>query len=158
MKMIEVRQQNELEAKIAESIFTAATNELRAIYRPVAMADDNLPVNSIKVVATINDKVVGLAQYLIGTDSIKLSGLAVSPDYRRRGVAGAIVQYLVQEANNNRKADIVLGTIKETGNVDIFVRLGFTVIEEVIAEKFVGACGDKVTLVTMRKIAQRIIE
>lgn len=44
-----------------------------------------------------------------------------------------------------------VATIKETGNVEVFKRLGFAVIEERISERFLGQHGQPVTEVTLKR-------
>lgn len=46
-----------------------------------------------------------------------------------------------------------MSTIKETGNIDIFLRIGFNITSEEISEKFEGNQGNRVTIVNMEKNA-----
>lgn len=48
-------------------------------------------------------------------------------------------------------AALEVATIKETGNVEIFKHLGFSVIEERISERFLGSHGQSVTEVTLKR-------
>lgn len=50
--------------------------------------------------------------------------------FRRQGVARALVEALAGLARELGLRALVAGTVKETGNVEIFVRLGFRVVSE----------------------------
>lgn len=151
--MIKVRKHIESDTEIVKSIIAAATDELRLIYRPVKNKVKNETEEPIGIVATIKDNVVGSAEYLIYEHSILVRGLAVSPIHRKQGVARAIIGFLCLEAKNEGKTEILVSTIKETGNTNVFLRMGFTAISEVISEIFEGVQGEQVILVNMSKKA-----
>lgn len=149
--MIEVRKKIEPDTEIVKSITAAATDELRSIYRPIKNKVKTEIEEPISIVATIKNNVVGSAEYLIFENSILVRGLAVSPIHRKQGVARAIIEHLILEAQNEGKAEILLSTIKETGNTNVFLRMGFTADSEVVSEIFEGVQGEQVTLVNMSK-------
>ena len=72
--MIEVRKQIKTDAEIVKSIIIAATDELRSIYRPIKTKVKNKIEEPIGIVATIENNVVGSADYLIYADSIFFVG------------------------------------------------------------------------------------
>ena len=152
--MIKIRKQIETDAEIVKSITAAATDELRSIYHPKQTKLKVEAGEPISIVATIKKNVVGLAEYLVYADNILVRGLAVSPIYRKQGVARAIIGYLVLEAQKEGKAEIILSTVKETGNANTFLHMGFTVISEGISEIFEGIQGEPVTIVNMSKQLQ----
>ena len=145
--MIKVRTQTDSDSDYVKSIISTTTDELRAIYRPVNSHAQSEIEESICVVAVINKNIVGAAKYLINKNNILIRNLAVSPDYRKQGVARAIIEH----ATLKGKSELVLSTIKETGNINIFLHLGFNVDKEFISENFEGIHGKQVTQVKMRK-------
>lgn len=149
--MIKVRKQTKADADVVESIIAAATSELRSIYRPKETKIKNITGKATGIVATINNTVVGTAEYLVNTDSIQVHGLAVSPAHRNQGIARAIIEYLALQAQKEAKSGITLSTIKETGKFNAFLRMGFTVTSEAVSEIFEGIQSERVTLVNMSK-------
>jgi ribosomal protein S18 acetylase RimI-like enzyme len=54
--------------------------------------------------------------------------LGVHPDFRRQGVARALLQALDRIGRQQGAKRLHLFTVKETGNVEVFRRLGFAVV------------------------------
>lgn len=149
--MIEVRNQAEADREAVQSLIATVTEELRSIYRPIKEKVGSQTEHLSRIVAISNNTVVGFAEYQSNADSLLVRGLAVSPDYRRQGIASSKMQHLLVEAKNVAKTEVLLSTIKETGNINIFSRMGFTVTSEVVSAAFESIHGDHVTLVNMRK-------
>ncbi|MDA2933962.1 GNAT family N-acetyltransferase [Acidobacteria bacterium AH-259-D05] len=78
--------------------------------------------------------VVGSLQYLVEVDRVYVLDLAVDPEYRRQGVARQLIDFVSDTAQNRGYKIVSTRTIKETGNVPIFQKLGFRVVSEEIAE------------------------
>jgi len=151
--MVKVRKQVDEDADAVKGIIASSTDELRSVYRPKNIKAQNKIEKSISIVATIKENVVGSAEYLIRETSVLVRGLAVSPVHRRQGVARAIIEHVILRAQKEGKAELVLSTIKETGNTNVFLHMGFTVVSEEISETFESIQGEQVTIVNMRKIA-----
>jgi len=151
--MIEIRKQIDPDVNAVKSIIAAATDELRSVYRPIKTKVQNRTEKPINLVAIIKEKVVGSAEYLICENNILVRGLTVSPSYRRQGVASAIIEQVMLIAQKEDKTELVLSTIKETGNTNAFLHMGFTVLSETISEMFESVQGGQVTLVNMTKKA-----
>ena len=151
--MIEIRKQIDSDADVVKSIIAAATNELRSVYRPIKNKVQNKNEKPIKIVAIIKEKVVGSAECLICENNVLVRGLAVPPGYRRQGVARTIIEHVILIAQKEDKTELVLSTIKETGNTNAFLHMGFTVVSEAISEMFESVLGEQVTLVNMSKKA-----
>ena len=149
--MIDIREQIDSDTKAVESIIATATDELRSIYRPIKPKVLTKTQNQISIVATIKGNVVGSAELLFFKNSALVQGIAVSPTHRRQGVARAIIQYAILKAQKEGKSKLVLSTIKETGNANIFLHMGFTVVSEEISEIFESVQGETVTLIKMTK-------
>src|SRR5690348_13451268 len=66
-----------------------------------------------------------------GADALYIGRLAVAPEWRRRGVAGALVDAAKDEARRAGLARVTLGArIALPGNVSLFKRHGFGVTAE----------------------------
>jgi predicted N-acetyltransferase YhbS len=78
------------------------------------------------------------AGHLIGSifcsaneDALYIGRLAVRPDWRRRGVAGALIEAAKSEARQRGAARMTLGArIALPGNVALFRRHGFAIMRE----------------------------
>lgn len=117
------------EPELAE-VERLATADLRKVYRPTPLAlkrrsaiDSNLQ----RLAAVLEGRVVGTVQYRIVADRLSLLGLAVHPEFRRLGVATALVQHLERIGLDYGCKAVALHTVRETGNVAIFERMGFKV-------------------------------
>jgi len=78
----------------------------------------------------MNGEVVGTVQYRLTNQSLRIIDLGVRSDFRRRGAAHALLGF-IEEIGKKEGADLLqLATVKETGNVAIFHRLGFEVVSE----------------------------
>jgi ribosomal protein S18 acetylase RimI-like enzyme len=117
----------------AAEVDRLSTADLRKTYRPTEMAlryraaiDSDLR----RLVAVANGRVVGVVQYSIARGRVLLMNLGVHPEYRRQGVARAIIDHLGRLAQNHRCSHLTLRTVRETGNVAVFERLGFAIDSE----------------------------
>jgi GNAT superfamily N-acetyltransferase len=102
---------------------------LRRIYRPTAEAlarYRRMPALP-RLVALVDNVIVGTVEYSLGDELLHLMGLYVAASHRRIGVARALIDELARIAGNR---PVTLDTIRETGNVPIFERLGFAVLHE----------------------------
>jgi GNAT superfamily N-acetyltransferase len=121
-----------IEAVVASGIAT-----LRQIYRPspeVLARRAALPALP-RLVALAADQIVGTVEYALAKERLHVMGLFVLASHRRHGVARAIVDVLAELA---APLPLSLDTIRETGNVPIFERLGFVVVREQPARDFVS--------------------
>ena len=106
------------------------TEDLRKVYRPTDLAvrqRDERTAALETVVAVLDDRVVGVVRYQISGGQLAFLGLGVHPMARRRGVAQALVHYLEWIARDSGCSSMVAHTVRETGNVAVFERLGFLV-------------------------------
>ena len=124
--MIEVRDAVAADADAVRRVVGDAFEALRRIYRPSAAAVAHaatLPLE--RVVAVIEAAVVGTAQWRVDGNRLRVVGLAVAPAWQRRGVARGLFEHLAQLAREHDCTALALFTIKQTGNVGVFRRLGF---------------------------------
>ena len=123
--------------------------DLRQIYKP---KDSAAPATSpgIRVVAeTADRRIIGTVRYEIDGDTIRLRGLAVERRQRRAGIGRALVRHCQTVATSAGIHVLSLYTIKETGNVEFFERLGFQAVSEERAAWAIGPAGESVTEVRM---------
>lgn len=153
--MIIVRPEvTEEDADGGRAVFQMATEALREIYRPKkGMTRRNATTCDPprRLVAWQDGRVVGIVECIALESEIYVQGLAVHPNHRRQGVAKELLQHVIAVARREGKRTLRLSTIKETGNVPIFERLGFTVVRENIAERFEGVPAGPVTQVDMAR-------
>ncbi|HEY1818037.1 MAG TPA: GNAT family N-acetyltransferase [Kofleriaceae bacterium] len=120
-------------ARVAES----AIATLRATYRPsagmIARAADRRRLRRL-VAIDADDSLVGTLAH----DNGHVVGLFVHTDHRRRGVARQLLDAIDGRAS--------LYTIRETGNVLVFERLGFRIVREQPAVDYVAVADEHATL------------
>lgn len=131
-----------------------ATHELRTKYIPRKARENRKSSKGAVLVALKDDSVIGIAEYLQSDGFLYIQGIAVHPDHRGKGVCRSILHKAEEIATSRNLSGLSLCTIEETGNVEIFERLGFKVISRVIATNYVSPSGEPVIQVNMeRKIA-----
>ena len=135
-----------------DEIDRLAVEDLRQVYRPTdaALQLRSHAAPSLGVlVAEIDRLVVGVVQYRVEGTRLWLLGLGVDPAFRRRGAAAALLQRLVRIARDSACTTVALHTVRETGNVAMFERLGFTVESEEFTDLFVSERFGKLSEVVM---------
>ena len=131
--MILVRPAGPDDAGAVAKVDASATATLRQTYRPNEKAFANrkrISRELRRVVALLDGQVVGTIQYYLDGSSLAIIGLGVLDEFRRRGVARALIEALAESARQHGACDVVVRTVKETGNVPIFECLGFHVVSE----------------------------
>lgn len=131
--LITVRDELEEDAESVRLVDADAVATLRQTYRPnqKGLANKNRLSRDLKrLVAIAEGRLVGTLQFYLDGEGLHVIGLGVSPEFRRQGVARALLSELVERARSLRIARVMLNTVKETGNVPIFMRLGFRVTSE----------------------------
>jgi ribosomal protein S18 acetylase RimI-like enzyme len=82
-------------------------------------------------VASVSGQLIGSIFCTPDEDALYVGRLAVRPDWRRRGVANALVSAAKDEAKQRGAARITLGArIALPGNVALFRRHGFVIVRE----------------------------
>lgn len=135
-----------------QKVQAAATATLRQVYRPGKRAIENKARISSSLrglVAVADGRIVGTVQYYVNSRSLRAIGLGVLPDYRQKGVARSLIRCLEKIGIEEKAAQLKLHTVKETGNVEIFRRLGFMVTAEQEENLFESDRFDKLTDVEM---------
>lgn len=150
--MIIVRPENAEDQAEIQHVRAAATATLRQTYRPRQRAIDNkarISPSLQRLVAVTDSRVVGTVQYCMANRAVCLIGLGVHADHRQKGVARSLVRHLKKIGIKEKATQLNLHTVKETGNVEVFRRLGFTVVAERENALFESDRFDKLTEVEM---------
>jgi len=151
---VTVRERTPDDGPQAAEVSRLAKEDLRQIYRPtdVALKQRSTLASTMRhLVAVVGGRVVGVVQYRAAGRELCLLGLGVHPSARRRGVARALVQHAEGIARDCGYTDVTLHTVRETGNVDIFERLGFIVESEAATTLFQSDRFPNLSEVAMRK-------
>jgi N-acetylglutamate synthase-like GNAT family acetyltransferase len=136
-----VRVATEDDEAAARLLARRAFDELRRVYKPKhSAAAASSP--GIRIVAQIEGQIVGTVRYGVEAQKLHLRGLAVEASHRRTGVGRALVEHCSAIAMSAGLRSLSLYTIKETGNVAFFERLGFRIVREEPASWAVSALGE----------------
>lgn len=149
------RPEDDASVKIVDALSTAT---LRETYRPNQAALDNRAMLSARLnclVAADGMLIAGTVQWYMENETVRILGLGVHPDFRQQGIARGLLAHLETLAQKQGAVRLRLYTVKETGNADIFVRLGFHVIAE-CEDKFSES--DKFPKLTEVEMEKRLIE
>ena len=150
-KMITVRSEMDKDKAEIQRVIKSAVATLRQTYRPTQKAMDNKiqKTSYQRLVAIIDDQVVGSVQYSFDTHCAGIIGLDVHKAHRRKGVARSLISHIKEIGIKKKAFFLKLHTIKETGNVAVFKRLGFKVASEQIDDLFESDIFDTLTDVEM---------
>ncbi len=130
---ITVRDAQPHDIEAALRVDAAAVATLRQTYRPNQKALANrkrLSPHLKRIVCLLDGRIVGTTQYYQDGNSLRLLGLGVLPEARRQGVARAMIAALADSARGLGLCSLATHTVRETGNVAIFQKLGFHVVSE----------------------------
>ncbi|MCZ6837171.1 MAG: GNAT family N-acetyltransferase [Planctomycetota bacterium] len=135
MATISIRQATTEDDGEAAAVDRSAIATLRKTYRPTRAALDEQARRSAasaptRLVAIVDHQVVGTVQYFHQEDRVHLLGLGVHDRFQRQGVARALVEHLMTLGREHGARCLSLHTVKETGNVMIFRKMGFDSISE----------------------------
>jgi N-acetylglutamate synthase-like GNAT family acetyltransferase len=152
MTTLTIREAAEGDMAAVQGVMAAATAQLRTVYRPtpgaVARARSSTAVRWL--IADLDGQCVGALRYVVESDRLHL-GLGVRPESQRKGVGRALVDSLAAKAASLGLPKLSLYTIKETGNVAVFARMGFRVVSEEPAKDIESATGEPLTDVYMER-------
>jgi len=151
--VIVVRNATSADAEALAAVDVSATATLRETYRPndrALTSRAKLAGRLTRLVAELDGRVVGTVQYSVDGNSLRIIGLGVHSDARRRGVARAIMDKLREIAVDLGVSQLLAHTVRQTGNVPIFEKLGFEVVSESEDEYSESTTHDMLTDVEMR--------
>ncbi len=136
---ITIRKATVDEADVVAAVFEAAFAPLRSIYRPkadIASRQAERAKEGIRIVAELDGRVVATVQFDSHKEHVHVIGLAVHPHFQRMGIARRLIDWITVQAPTLGHNVVVLDTIKETGNVALFEKMGFRVFHEGISRCF----------------------
>lgn len=150
MRNYEIRQATTSDSAQIAEVFHAAFAPLRTLYVPSREAADRQVqlCGAMRIVAGISGRIVGTVEVDRRRQNLHLVGFAVDPDFQGLGIGRAVVNWI--EAHFTAHA-IELATIRETGNVPVFERMGFDVVTEKVADWCVSTRFECLHEVTMAK-------
>ena len=138
----------------ATRVSSEAFEAHRAVYRPspqAMSAKREMERTLDRLVALDGNDVVGTVQYWTLDDRLHLVGLSVRPDRQRQGIGLELLKRVREIAGEKKLGRLSLCTVEQTGNVPIFLRLGFAVAEKKDAEDTISVSGEPLTDVYMEK-------
>lgn len=135
-----------------QSLAKSGFQTLRAIYRPTETAKQrkNSRSNEWRCYGYfVEGSLAAVVEANYDKENIELSSLAVAPEYRKQGIATALIN-LLTVVYPEAKA-ISLWCVEQTGNVAIFAAMGFTVVSRVESELFEMVDGSQAIEVQLSK-------
>ncbi len=125
-------------------------SELRKIYKPTQKAENHKQRSDSKWTTFEYYSDVDLQGCLKASlvkQELKIQGLAVKKEARRQGIARRLIEYdrlLYPSAEY-----LSLWCVQQTGNVEVFERIGFTIVESFESDFFELVDGSNATEVKM---------
>lgn len=155
MKVI-IRKPGAADEAAVRGVSEAAAESLRRVYQPTGAALELKAARRAhrnRLVCEVDGRIAGTIEYEERQECLHLMGPMVHPDYQRRGVAKCLVEHLCAFARDRGLSALSLYTIRQTGNVPIFQRLGFEVIHEdpALPSSLVSVTGAPLTEVHMER-------
>ncbi|HYF51766.1 MAG TPA: GNAT family N-acetyltransferase [Planctomycetota bacterium] len=152
--MIEVRPASSADIDEIKRVSASGLKTLRCVYRPNHAALQRrqaLGENAVTLVALIQNQIVGVVRYREESPRLHVFGLAVDERFRRRSVARVLLEEIASRAVAGSFQCVSLFTIRQTGNVSIFERLGFEVVREQDDDTSISESGAVLTEVYMER-------
>ena len=139
---------DEAVAKLSQQCF----EELRQIYRPTEIAEKNKAqeTDGWKAFGFYSDEVlVAVVETKLLGSVLQIRSLAVDSNFRRQGIARSLLKSTIsyfQSANS-----VSVWCVEQTGNVAIFIALGFKVVQRFESDYFVLANGEKAVEIQLKQ-------
>lgn len=155
-RSIHIRVAADADFERAITIYRLAFAPLRSTYRfvsEVAAHQEKRAREGVRLLAELGGEAVGTVQYRLDPRHVHILNLAVHPDHQGRGVARGLIDHIAGLAPSLGHEWIVADTIRETGNVAFFERLGFRLIREEIAEQVESDLFDTLHIVYLERRA-----
>lgn len=122
-----------------EKIVESTSNTLRKTYKPKGEVFGNKPSDFNEdefVVAEAGEEIIGSVRIKRVDDRLHLIALGIIEEFRNKGICYSIIRYVLNIAKEDDLRCLSLYTIRETGNVEIFEKMGFSVVFEEITHDF----------------------
>mgnify|MGYP002623161100 CR=1 FL=1 len=130
---VAIRPATSADLDAAWRVYRDAFGPLRAVYRPRGDVEAHERARAAlgsRLVAILDGEVVGTVQFEVHARHVHVIGLAVDPRHQRRGIGSLLVEGVAALAPSLGHRVLALDTIRETGNVEVFERMGFRVTGE----------------------------
>ncbi|MGE3313484.1 MAG: GNAT family N-acetyltransferase [Planctomycetaceae bacterium] len=137
-------------AKLADEVYAA----LRSIYRPTEMAQSSghqLQSKLERLVAFDGTELAGTVKFFIEQGSLRVIGLAVGEQHRRRGTARDLIEELIRIARDRGATSLSLYSVPAAGAVPFYERLGFRIVRECEEGYFETPTGEPVPEVFLER-------
>ncbi len=151
--MIIIRDSNREDAEGVARVDVSARATLRETYRPnqKALAHKKAMARQLhRLVAICGGTIAGTTQCYVDGNAMHLIGLGVHRDFRRQGVARALVAEVALRTRRLGLPVLITHTVAETGNVPVFEALGFQVQSRCLDEYSASVSGAPLTAVIMK--------
>ncbi|EHK9186335.1 GNAT family N-acetyltransferase [Vibrio vulnificus] len=127
-------------------------DELRQVYRPTELAVSNK--NNAKSEWScfgfhVDQVLIGIVEARQVGSELQLSSLAVAPNFRQKGVARKLVDFVVTQFK--RIDSVSVWCVEQTGNVAVFKALGFDVVQRFDSDFFILSDGSKAVEVQLKQ-------
>ena len=149
---IQIRDAIECDQEARLRMLNKATKELRKIYLPKEVKTPGSHNATKAIVAFVEKKVLGTAEYSAIDKHVYIQGVAVDYQYQGRGVCACLLDAIETFAREERFEKLTLRVIEETGNVAIFEKLGFKVRKRVTSASYETPKGEAVIEVELEKV------
>ena len=149
-----IRDMADSDIEAVREVSVAAVASLRAVYRPSQRALRRRTKRKSRrsgFVCLSDGEIVGSVEYEERDDALHVIGPLVLPSHRRRGIAGLFMDHLTEIGTAKGLRALSLNTVRETGNVEIFKRLGFCALHESPDEWSESVTGEELTDVYMER-------
>ena len=126
-----IREATEDDANSAEEVAESAFAPLRSVYRPTGDAiarQIERAQEGTRLVAEFGGRIIATVQFAVHEKHVHVIG----PEFQRRGIGRQLIERIVRLAPSLERRVVALDTIRETGNVSLFEKLGFRVIRETV--------------------------
>src|SRR5262245_16160115 len=138
---IEVREAGSKHLAGALSVFAAAFEPHRRVYRPPGDVDEHARQRfalGTRLVALVDGAVVATGPFEVHAEHLHLIGLAVHPSHQRQGIGKALVRRVLELAPSLARSTVALDTIREAGAVPAFLAMGFRIVSEAPSSYFLS--------------------
>lgn len=133
---LKIRAATNQDASKVSEVFERAFAPLASIYKPkgdVKLHYHERSKKGTRLVAEIDSKIVGTVQYESHNGHLHIMGLAVQPNFQHNGIASRLIESVCSLAPSLGHNIVRVDTVKETGNVAFFEKIGFSKVRELVA-------------------------
>jgi len=116
-----------------KQLYGSAFGQLRDRYMPIGRPPP-LPAEPGCITLKSDGQIQGALSYYVDPPHLRLFKLAVHPGSQSKGMATRLINYAASNIAGPKGLDVAVYVITESGNIPFFSKLGFTAVNETIAE------------------------